>query len=118
MALALGAEMLGALEDPDEVPGMLGNRIMNAMEEYISENIDENKVNQKVLSRVQKIAEQANVLYTELRRKVTVEELMQESGISEKEIRDAIRMSAGGIEEIDVDGGYSNHDEDAGSRHF
>ena len=118
VALALGAEMLGALEDPDEVPGMLGNRIMNAMEEYISENIDENKVNQKVLSRVQKIAEQANVLYTELRRKVTVEELMQESGISEKDIRDAIRMSAGGIEEIDVDGGYSNHDEDAGSRHF
>lgn len=97
---------------------MLGNRIMNAMEEYISENIDENKVNQKVLSRVQKIAEQAKALYTELRRKVTVEELMQESGISEKEIRDAIRMSAGGIEEIDADGGYSNHDEDAGSRHF
>lgn len=104
VALALGAGMLGALENPDEVPGMLAKMIMDAMEEYIGENVDEKKVNQKVLLRVQKVAEQAKALYGELRRKVTVEELMQESGISEKEIRDAIRISAGGIEEID-DGG-------------
>ncbi len=104
VALALGAEMAGALENPDEVPGMLAKMVMDAMEEYIGENLDEKKVNQKVLSRVQKIAEQAKALYGELRRKVTVEELMQESGISEKEIRDAIRISAGGIEEIDDSG--------------
>lgn len=101
VALALGVEMLGALEKPEEVSGMLGKMIMDAMEEYIGENVDEKKVNQKVLSRVQKIAEQAKALARELRRKVTVEELMQESGLSEKEIRDAVRMSAGGIEDID-----------------
>lgn len=101
VALTLGVEMLGALEKPDEVQGMLGKMIMDAMEEYIGENADEKKVNQKVLSRVQKTAEQAKTLAGELRRKVTVEELMQEGGLSEKEIRDAIRMSAGGIEEID-----------------
>ena len=104
VALALGAEMAGALENPDEVPGMLAKMVMDAMEEYIGENLDEKKINQKVLSRVQKIAEQAKALYGELRRKVTVEELMQASGISEKEIRDAIRISAGGIEEIDDSG--------------
>ncbi|MCM1104561.1 MAG: hypothetical protein NC409_10705 [Clostridium sp.] len=101
VALALGVEMLGALEQPDEVPGMLGKMMMDAMEEYIGENMDAKKVNQKVLSRVQKTAEQAKALAQELRRKVTVEELMQESGLSEREIRDAIRISAGGIEEID-----------------
>lgn len=101
VALTLGVEMLGALEQPDEVSGMLGKMIMDAMEEYIGENADEKKVNQKVLSRVQKTAEQAKALAGELRRKVTVEELMQEGGLSEKEIRDAIRISAGGIEEID-----------------
>ena len=101
VALTLGVEMLGALEEPDEVSGMLGKMIMDAMEEYIGENADEKKVNQKVLSRVQKTAEQAKALADELRRKVTVEELIQEGGLSEKEIRDAIRISAGGIEEID-----------------
>ncbi len=101
VALTLGVEMLGALDQPDEVSGMLGKMIMDAMEEYISENADEKKVNQKVLSRVQKTAEQAKALAGELRRKVTVEELMQEGSLSEKEIRDAIRISAGGIEEID-----------------
>ena len=101
VALTLGVEMLGALEQPDEVQGMLGKMIMDAMEEYIAENADEKKINQKVLSRVQKIAEQAKALSGELRRKVTVEELMQESSLNEKEIRDAIRISAGGIEEID-----------------
>lgn len=104
VALALGVEMLGALDQPDEVQGMLGKMIMDAMEEYIGENADADKVNQKVLSRVQKTAEQAKALSEELRRKVTVEELVQESGLSEKEIRDAIRISAGGIEEIDDSG--------------
>ncbi len=100
VALALGVEMLGALEEPDEVSGMLGKMIMDAMEEFIGLNADENKINQKVLSRVQKVADQAGELAKELRRKVTVQELVQESGLSEKEIRDAVRMSANGIGDI------------------
>ncbi len=100
VALALGVEMLGALEEPDEVSGMLGKMIMDAMEEFIGLNADENKINQKVLSRVQKVADQAGELAKELRRKVTVQELAQESGLSEKEIRDAVRMSANGIGDI------------------
>lgn len=101
VALAFGAELLGALEEPDEIPGMLGKMIMDAMEEYISGHIDRKKINQKVLSRVQKVAGRAKELSEELRRRVTVKELMEESGLSEKEIRDAIRISAGGIGEIE-----------------
>lgn len=100
VALALGVEMLGALEEPDEVSGMLGKMIMDAMEEFIGLNADENKINQKVLSRVQKVADQAGELAKELRRKVTVQELAQESGLSEKEIHDAVRISANGIGDI------------------
>lgn len=101
VALALGAELLGALEKPEEVSGTLAKMIMDAMEDYIGENADAKKVSQKVLSRVKKVAQQAKELAGELRRRVTVEELTEESGLSEKEIRDAMRISAGGIEDID-----------------
>lgn len=105
VALALGAELLGALEEPEEVSGTLAKMIMDAMEDYIGENADAKKVNQKVLARVKKVAQQAKELAGELRRKVTVEELTEESGLSEKEIRDAMRISAGGIEDIDDSAG-------------
>lgn len=105
VALALGAELLGALEKPEEVSGTLAKMIMDAMEDYIGENADAKKVNQKVLARVKKVAQQAKELAGELRRKVTVEELTEESGLSEKEIRDAMRISAGGIEDIDDSAG-------------
>ena len=48
------------------------------------------------------MADAANALYEELRRKVTVEELMAESGLSRKAIEDAIRMSGDKIEAIAI----------------
>ncbi len=101
VALAGGIEMLGALEKPDEVAGMLGKMIMDAMEELIDEDHAERKTDQKVEKRVNKVADKARELAQELRRKVTVEELMEETGMSEKEIRDAIRISGDKIEDID-----------------
>ena len=101
VALASGIEMLGALEKPEEVPGMLGKLIMDAMEELINENNLEKKTDQKVEQRVNKVADKARELAKELRRKVTVEELIEETGMSEKEIRDAIRISANRIEDIE-----------------
>lgn len=101
VALASGVEMLGALEDPEEVQGMLGKLIMDAMEELINEDNLERKTDQKAKQRVNKVADKARELAQELRRKVTVEELMEETGISEKEIRDAMRISANRIEDIE-----------------
>lgn len=100
VALSLGASMLGNLERPEEAQGMLGKMIMDAMEEYIAENVQNEKSDQKVVNRVNKVADQAKIMAEELRRKVTVEELAKESGISEKQIREAMRMSGFKIEDL------------------
>ena len=101
VAVAVGVTMLGALEHAAEAQGMIGKLIMDAMEEFISENAEESKKDKKIADKVNKVADAAAQLATELRRKVTVEELMEESGMSRKSIEDAIRMSADKIEDLD-----------------
>ncbi len=100
LALSLGVTMLGALEHANEAQGMLGRMIMDAMEDCIAENAAEGKKDQKIADKVNKVADAANALREELRRAVTVEELMEESGLSRKAIEDAIRISGGKIESI------------------
>ncbi len=100
MALAMGVTMLGALEHASEAQGMLGRLIMDAMEEYITGNAEESKKSKKIADKVNKVANLANELSEELHRKVTVQELMEETGMSRKAIEDAIRMSGGKIEAL------------------
>lgn len=100
VAAAMGVTMLGALEHVSEVQGMLGKMIMDAMEEYIAENAEEIKKDKRILDKVNKVAKAADELYEELHRKVTVEEVMQESGLSRRAIEDAVRMSGGKIESL------------------
>ncbi len=94
LALSFGVTMLGSLEKPDEVEGMLGKMIMDAMEEYIAEHAENSKIDKRVEDKARELAE-------ELHRKVTTEELMEETGMSRKMIEDAIRMSGFKIEDID-----------------
>lgn len=101
VAVTAGVTMLGALEHASEAQGMLGRLIMDAMEEYISENAEETKKNQKIADKVNKVADAASELSQELHRKVTVEELMEESGMSRRAIEDALRLSADNIEELE-----------------
>lgn len=101
-ALSLGVTMLGALEHASEAQGMLAGLIMDAMEEYIADNASEAKKDRRIADKVNKVADAANALYEELRRKVTVEELMAESGLSRKDIEDAVRMSGDKIEAVDT----------------
>lgn len=100
VALSLGVTMLGALEHAHEAQGMLGKMMMDAMEDFIAASAAEEKNDQKIADKVNKVADAANALQEELRRKVTVEELMEESGLSRKAIEDAIRISGGKIESI------------------
>ena len=101
VALSIGVTMLGALEHASEAQGMLGKMIMDAMEEYITENAEETKKDKRIADRVNKVADAAHELAEELHRKVTVEELMAESGLGRKVIEDAIRMSGGKIEDLE-----------------
>ena len=101
-ALALGVNMLGSLEKPSEVPGMLAKMMMDAMEEYIQENASCEKLGRSVADRVNLVADKAGELAEELGRKVTPEELARESGLSLKSIRDACRISGYKIEDIEI----------------
>lgn len=102
VALSLGVTMLGALEHADEAQGMLARMMMDTMEESIAAREADEKSDQKIADKVNKVADAANALQEELRRKVTVEELMEESGLSRKTIEDAVRVSGGKIESIET----------------
>lgn len=98
VALAAGVEMLGCLEAPEEVEGMLGKMIMDAMENYIAENSEAKKADMQVVDKVNRISDQAKELAESLQRKITVEELAAETGIDEEEIKEAIKFSGNKIE--------------------
>lgn len=100
VAVAVGVTMLGALEHASEAQGMLGRMVMDAMEEYIAKNAEEAKKDKRIVDKVNKVADAARELSEELHRKVTVEEVMEESGFSRKAVEDALRMSGGRIEEL------------------
>lgn len=100
VAVAAGVAMLGCLEHPDEAGGMLGKMIMDAMEEHISDSLAEAGNNQKIADKVNRVAKQAKELAELLQRKVTIEELAQETELAEEEIREAVRMSGNRIEDI------------------
>lgn len=93
VALSFGVTMLGSLEHPREAQGMLGKMMMDAMEQYIQENADNDKREQKVADKVNKVNDKAKELAEELHRKVSVSELSAETGMSESYIKDAMRMS-------------------------
>lgn len=103
VALSLGVTMLGALEHATEAQGMLAKMMMDAMEDCIAANEADEKSDQKIADKVNKVADAANALKEELRRAVTVEELMDESGFSRKMIEDAMRISGGKIESISAE---------------
>lgn len=98
VALATGVEMLGCLEKAEEVPSMLVKMAMDAMEELIQETEEEHKVDRKVVDKVNEVSSEAKKLAESLNRKITVEELMEETSFTEKKIREAIRMSGNRIE--------------------
>lgn len=98
VALSMGVEMLGCLEKADEVSGMLGKMMMDAMETLIDEEVNTRKTDQKVVDKVNAVAACAKELSESLQKKITVEELVRESEFSEEEIHDAIQISGKKIE--------------------
>jgi len=101
MAVSEGVRMLGAMENAKEAEGMLTKMIMDSMEEFVSSYFEEAKVDKEIEERVNQIAEKAHELAEEMRRKVTVEELSEETKIPEEEIREVYRISGYAIEDIE-----------------
>lgn len=100
-ALAVGVTLLGPLESPEEVDGFLGRRIMDAMEDLISENIDARATEKMVEERVNLVADRAREMASVLGRKVSVGELAAEYEMEQDDILEAIRLSGNAIKDID-----------------
>ena len=103
VALTMGVTMLGCFENAMEVQGALGKMIMDAMEELIASYVTEDEVDQKIAERVNGIMEKAKELAEALGRKVTKEELAEETGLAMDDIQEAIRFSAGQIEYLETE---------------
>lgn len=102
VALAMGMEMLGSLESPEEAGGMLAKRMMDGMEEAIRESAGHRKLDERIADKVNLVADKARQLAEELHRKVTPEELAAETGMSLKSIRDAWRISGYQIDDMEL----------------
>lgn len=94
VALAMAVSMLDCVESLDEVEGFLAKMIMDAMQDYIGEDLDNKSVDEQILEKVNQIHEKAKEMAEELLRKVTAAELAKEMEIEEEEILEAIRLSA------------------------
>ena len=101
LALAEGVNMIDALEKPEEIEGMLIKLVMDAMEEYISDSIKLSSAGEKLAEKVNEVADAAASAARDYGRKVTVEELADESGLGVKRIKEAIKLSGNKIEDID-----------------
>ncbi len=100
-ALAMAVSNLGALEDPDEVPGTLGKMMMDAMERLIEETFDSSRTGNKIADQVNEVADKARELAEVYGRKVTPLELSQASDLSVEEIEEAFLLSGFKIEDIE-----------------
>lgn len=100
-ALTRGVTMLDVVGEPKEVESFLYKMMLDAMEAIIQDNLAEDAGGQKVVKLVQEVADKAKELAEDLRRKVTVSELMEETGWDEDKIRSAIRFSGDKIEDLD-----------------
>lgn len=102
MALAAGVSMASCMESAKEADGFIAKMLMDAMEVLVSNEADEKEIDGKVLDKVNYVAQQAENLYADLRRKVTVAELAAETGMTEDEITEAVKMSGNQIDTIEI----------------
>lgn len=103
VALTMGVTMLGALESGKEVPGALASMIMNAMEELVAEETEIKVSDNKVAGKVNKVADAARELAEAYGRKVTIDEIISETGMSRKSVVDAVNMTGNKIDDIEVE---------------
>lgn len=101
LAVAMGVTQLGCLEHPSQAEGMLGKLMMDAMEDFITENVQAEDLDKKILEKVNAVSDKAKELAESLQRKVTARELAEETGVELEEILEAVRMSGENIEYIE-----------------
>lgn len=102
VALTMAVEMLDCAENAQQAQGTVASMIMEAMETYIEENVQAKKAGEKMAGKANDVLERAQELAEELGRKVTIQELSDETGMSVEKIREAVRITADNIDYIDT----------------
>ena len=103
IALVMSLENLGALDGHEEVDGYFGKIAMDAMQDAIARYNDELSEDEKLVKKVNKVSKAAKDLSALLGgRKVTVEELSEESKMSRNYILSALKLCGNRIEEIEI----------------
>lgn len=98
IGLMMAVDLLGTLEKVDEIEGLIGKTIMDAMDAAIARDGEDKSGIEDVLERLENISQAAKELSEDLRRDVTSAELAEESGICKDDIDEAIRITGGNIE--------------------
>lgn len=101
-ALVTGVRLLGHLDSPQDVDGEIGRRIMDSMEDLIAAMLDDNAMDRKMEDMVNLVADKAHELAEDLGRKVTPMELAGEGDVTAEQIMEAVRLTGGKIEDLDV----------------
>ncbi len=98
IGLMTAIKALTALEGPEEVDSFVGGLIMDAMDKAIYEDTDIRKRIDDMIVRINDINDMSKKLSEEMKRPVTVSELSEETGISEEDIKEAMKLSGNQIE--------------------
>ena len=102
-ALCRGVGILDSQEKPEDCEGFLMKLAMDSMEELIGEAATEDSTSDKILKKTNSVYDKAMELAESLERKVTVKEVAEFAGISEKSVREAMEISGYRIEVIEDD---------------
>ncbi len=105
LALAVSMENLAVLSGEEdlvkETEGFLGKAMMDGMEQLINEDFMAKDVDERLVDKVNEIAEKAQSLAADLRRSVTPQELADNSEYTLEEIKEALAITNREIEDID-----------------
>lgn len=102
VAVAMAVQLCELEETTTMLEGMIGRKIMDAMEELINECADQGQTGQKIANKVNDILDKAKELAESLGRKVTPQELFEETQIPLEDILDACRFSANNIDYLEI----------------
>lgn len=98
VSLTMAVEMLDTAENAKQAMGSIVSMIMEAMETYIGENAEEKTAAETMAGKANEVLERAKEMAESLGRKITAEELSEETGMSIGKIKEAMRITADNID--------------------
>ncbi|MBO5999015.1 MAG: hypothetical protein J6P87_04940 [Lachnospiraceae bacterium] len=99
-ALLLSVSMLAPFDGPEEAEGFLVRKIMDAMEDQVSMNLDIRAEENEAVQLVSRVAAEAAKLAELIGRKVSAEELERETDLDAEKIARAVKLAGGQIEDL------------------